>query len=449
MKTAGVILAAGQGTRMKSRLPKVLHPLMGKPMIQYSIDTIKSVTGNKPNLIIGFEAEKIRAQTGNEVETILQDPQLGTGHALQMARTKLEGQSEYILVTLADMPLIRQQTLQAVLEAHISNPGPITLLTVKTPDARGFGRVQRDEQGRIQAIIEEAQATDEQLKITELNTSIYCFSSGWLWDALQRIPMSPKGEYYLTDLVGIAVREGQDIHAIELSDPDEAIGINSRDHLAEAGERLRRRINLDWMLSGVTIIDPHSTYIESEVSLGPDTVVWPNTFLLGKSTVGEECQLGPNSVLRDSQIGERCTVVMSVLEKATVEDEVDIGPFAHLRKGAHIGRGVHIGNFGEIKNSVLGEGTKMGHFSYIGDATIGPDVNIGAGTITCNFDGEKKNQTDIEAGAFIGSDTMLVAPVKIGKGARTGAGSVVTRDVPADTLAVGMPARAIKKLRKK
>lgn len=448
MKSAGVILAAGQGKRMKSRLPKVLHPLMGKPMIQYSIETMQAVTGNKPYVVIGFEADKIRAKIGEEVDYVFQEAQLGTGHAMQIARTVMREQADTILVTLGDMPLIRQETLQAVLETHTSNTAPITLLTVKSAEARGFGRIERDEHGRVLAIVEEAQATEQQLKIEELNTSIYCFNSHWLWSSLERIPLSPKGEYYLTDLVGIAVEDGQPVQTIALADPDEAIGINSRDHLAEASGHLRRRINLNWMLSGVTLIDPESAYIESGVTIGPDTVIWPNTYILGKSTIGDECQLGPNAILRDAQIASRCKVVMSVLEQAIVEEDVDIGPFAHLRKGARIGKGVHIGNFGEVKNSVLGEGTKMGHFSYIGDATIGPEVNIGAGTITCNFDGEKKNHTDIEAGAFIGSDTMLVAPVKIGKGARTGAGSVVTRDVPADTLAVGMPARIIKKLRK-
>lgn len=448
MKIAGVILAAGQGTRMKSSLPKVLHPLLGKPMIQYSVENMRVVCDSKPFVIVGFEADRIREQSGAAAEFIIQEPQLGTGHAMQIAGRVLRGKSDQILVSLADMPLISRETLQSILAAHAATTAPITMLTVKSPEARGFGRVLRDDQGSIVGIIEEAQASEDQLKIEELNASVYCFDAGWLWEALERISISPRGEYYLTDLVGIAVGEGLQVQTVPLTDPVEAIGINSRDHLAEATKCLRERINREWMLSGVTMVDPESTYIEGEVTIGAETVIWPNTYLLGKSTVGEGCQLGPNTILRQTQVADRCRIVMSVLEEAVVQEEVDIGPFAHLRKGARIGKGAHIGNFGEIKNSVLGEGTKMGHFSYIGDASIGPDVNIGAGTITCNFDGEKKNHTDIEEGVFIGSDTMLVAPVRIGKGARTGAGSVVTRDVPEHTLAVGMPARPIKKLKK-
>ena len=251
----------------------------------------------------------------------------------------------------------------------------------------------------------------------------------------------------MTDTIEIAVGDGLEVQAHVLDDPRQAIGINTRVHLAEAAVLLRERINRHWMLAGVTLIDPASTYIEPGVTIGQDTVIWPNTCLQGKTVVGANCTLGPNSIVRDTRLGNGCKVLASVLESAVVEDDVDIGPFGHLRKGAHLGRGVHMGNFGEIKNSYLAPGVKMGHFSYIGDANIGEDVNIGAGTITCNFDGEKKHPTEIGAGVFIGSDTMLVAPLKIGAGARTGAGSVVTKDVPADTLVVGVPARAIRKLK--
>ena len=313
MKIAGVILAAGQGTRMKSTSPKVLHPIMGKPMIHYSIDAVNRVTGNRPYTIIGFGGQKIRQQLGNATEYIIQEPQLGTGHALQTAATVLRGEAEYILVTLADMPLIRQETMQAIVDAHAEGTGPITMLTVRSRDARGFGRVVRNPEGKVLAIIEEAQASKEQLQIEELNTSVYCFTASWLWQALDRIPISPKGEYYLTDLVGIAVDGGQQVHTISLADPVEAIGINSRDHLAEAIQWMRKRINLDWMLAGVTIIDPDSTYIEGEVEIGTDSVIWPNTYLTGKSVIGEGCLVGPNAVVRNSQIGSRSKVVMSVL----------------------------------------------------------------------------------------------------------------------------------------
>ncbi len=284
--------------------------------------------------------------------------------------------------------------------------------------------------------------------MTELNPGVYCFRSDWLWDVLNRIPISPKGEYYLTDAVGIAASEGGMVQAILLDDPAEGIGINTRIHLAEAEAVLRERINRKWMLAGVTLIDPARTYIESDVTIGQDTVIWPDTYLKGGSNIGSDCTLGPHTFIEESQIGDNCIIFESVVHKAFLEDQVTIGPYAHLRSGAYLSKGVHMGNFGEVKNSKLGPGVKMGHFSYIGDAQIGEDVNIGAGTVTCNFDGEKKNSTEIGAGVFIGSDTMLVAPVKIGEGARTGAGSVVTRDIPPYTLAVGVPARAIRKLGK-
>lgn len=451
MVTTAVILAAGQGTRMRSAVPKVLHPLLGKPLIHYSLKAAQQVTGTKPVIIIGHEANAVRQIVGDAAQFVVQEPQLGTGHAVQQAESLLRGDSDNILVITADMPLLSPGTLQDLIQAQeIANPAlsPLTLLTVIAEDPRGFGRVVRNEDGSVSAIVEEPQATPEQLAIRELNASAYCFSAAWLWGALKRIPLSSRGEYYLTDLAGIATGDGLSVQALIAEDADELIGINNRVHLAEAEATLRRKINYQWMLNGVTMIDPNTTYIEADVQIGPDTVIWPNTYLQGESRIGEGCILGPNTILRDTQVGNRSRILASVTEKAIIEDDVEVGPFARLRRGAHLAQGVHMGNFGEIKNSYLGPGTKMGHFSYIGDATIGNDVNIGAGTITCNYDGYKKHPTEIGAGAFIGSDTMLVAPVKLGKGARTGAGAVVTKDVPDNTLAVGVPARAIRKLDK-
>ena len=270
-----------------------------------------------------------------------------------------------------------------------------------------------------------------------------------MWEALHRLPVSKKGEYYLTDTVSLAVQSGQEVESILCTDLNETIGINTRLHLAEADAAMRSRINTSYMLAGVTILDPASTYIHAGVTIGQDTTILPNTYLEGKTTIGENCVIGPETVIRDTTVGSDCKVVKSVLESAVVEEHVDMGPFAHLRKGAHLCRGVHMGNFGEVKDSTLGPGVKMGHFSYIGNATIGAETNIGAGTITCNYDGEKKYPTEIGEQAFIGSDTMLVAPVKVGDRSRTGAGAVVTKDIPPDTLAVGVPARAIRKLEPK
>jgi bifunctional UDP-N-acetylglucosamine pyrophosphorylase/glucosamine-1-phosphate N-acetyltransferase len=449
MRTTAVILAAGQGTRMKSSLPKVLHPLAGRPMVLHAIDLARAVSPEKPVLVVGHGAEQVQTIVGDEARFVLQEPQLGTGHAVQQTESLLRLQTDLVLVFYADMPLLRPETLRTLVETQISNPGPLTMLTVLADDPRGFGRILRNSNGSVVAIIEEAQATPEQRLIRELNAGAYCFRADWLWEALKRVPLSPKGEYYLTDTVGLAAADGLEVRALTLEDSQEAIGINTRLHLAEAEAILRRRINERHMLSGVTMIDPLSTFIEADVQIGRDTVIWPNTYLQGKTVIGESCVIGPNTIVRDTQIGNACRVLMSVLEGALLEDEVDMGPFARLRKGAHLCKGVHMGNFGEVKDSTLGPGTKMGHFSYIGNATIGPDVNIGAGTITCNYDGVRKHPTEIGAQAFIGSDTMLVAPVKIGARARTGAGAVVTKNVPDDTLAVGVPARVIKRLERR
>ena len=448
MNVTAVILAAGLGTRMKSSVPKVLHPLLGRPMISYSVNAARQVTGNPPVVVIGHAGEQVRTVLGDRAEYVLQEPQLGTAHAVMQAEGLLKGKSELVLVTAADMPLIREETLRQLVTAQEGNPGPLTMLTVISDDARGFGRVIRGERSQVLGVVEEAQASAEQLAILELNTSVYCFSADWLWEALKKVSLSSKGEYYLTDLVEIAVSAGNSVLAMVSDDPQEAIGINTRVQLAEAEKVLRRRINQAWMLAGVTLIDPDTTYIEEEVVIGQDFVIWPNTYLRGNTIIGKDCVIGPNAIIQDTQLGDRCHVLDSVLESASVEDDVGIGPYGHLRKGAHLASGVHMGNFGEVKSSYLGPGVKMGHFSYVGDATIGAEVNIGAGTITCNFDGERKNHTEIGAGAFIGSDTMLIAPITIGENARTGAGAVVTKDIPANTLAVGMPARAIRRLKK-
>jgi bifunctional UDP-N-acetylglucosamine pyrophosphorylase/glucosamine-1-phosphate N-acetyltransferase len=299
----------------------------------------------------------------------------------------------------------------------------------------------------VAAIVEEADCSPEQLAVRELNTGIYAFERRWLWSSLPEVPPSAKGEYYLTDLVAMAVAQGHKVCAIQSRDADELLGINDRTHLACAEAVMRGRINRRHMLAGVTLRDPMTTYISAEVAIGQDTVILPNTVLEGRTHIGRDCVIGPNTVVRESRIGDRCRVDASFVEEAAMEDDANVGPFGHLRKGAHLGSGVHMGNFGEVKNSTLGARSKMGHFSYMGDAQVGEDVNIGAGTITCNFDGERKNPTVIEDGAFIGSDTLLVAPVRVGKGARTGAGSVVTRDVPPGAVAVGMPARALAKRR--
>lgn len=448
MTIAAVILAAGQGTRMKSRLPKMLHPLGGRPLIQHAVELAWEAIGSRPVVVVGQGAEAVRQRVADRAEFVVQSPPLGTAHAVAQAQALLAGKCSHVLAYYGDMPLLRASTLRRLVEHQHASASPLTLLSGLAPasDSRGFGRVLRDSHGKVMAIVEEAQATPEQLAIRELNAGAYCFDADWLWQELPRLPLSPKGEYYLTDLVATAAAAGQGVEAVLVDDPDETIGVNTRADLADAETALRRRINRAWMLAGVTLVDPATTYIEPGVRLGMDTVILPNTHLLGATAIGEGCRIGPDTVVRDTVIGQRCEIECSVLEGAVVEDEVEIGPFAHLRRGAHLARGVHMGNFGEVKNSYLGPGVKMGHFSYVGDATIGAEVNLGAGTITCNFDGVHKYHTEIGEGAFIGSDTMLVAPLKVGAGARTGAGSVVTKDVPEKSLAVGVPARVIRRL---
>ncbi len=446
MTLAVVILAAGQGTRLKSSLPKVLHRLAGRPLVEYALAAARALTDQPPVLVVGYGAEAVRAALGDRAVYVTQADQLGTGHAVRQAEFLLKGRCDSVLVTYGDMPLLRPETLQALVEMQAGNPGPMTMLTVISDGLRDFGRVVRGPEGLIQAVVEAAQATPEQKHIPELNAGAYCFKADWLWDALPRLPLSPKGEYYLTDIVPLAVSDGGRVAAVTLADETDVIGINTRAQLAQAEAVLRQRINDQWMAEGVTLVDPATTYIEPSVVLGRDTVVLPNTYLQGRSLIGEDCVLGPNTIIRDTAIGHRCTVEYSVLEGAFLADEVELGPFARLRPGARLERGVHLGNFGEVKNSTLGPGTHMGHFSYIGDSTVGAHVNIGAGTITCNYDGVKKSRTVIGDDAFIGSDTMLVAPVTVGPNARTGAGAVVTKDVPPDSLAVGMPARVIRRL---
>lgn len=444
-----VILAAGMGTRMKSSKPKVLHELLGKPMVEYILDAVKDLCEQPPMIVIGSGADLVRETLGEKARFVLQEPQLGTADAVKYAREMLKGKSDVVLVANSDFPLIKAETYRDLVEKHLVSGSVLTISTVVEENPRGFGRIVRDKNGRVSKIVEEKAASPEELKITELNSNPYCFSADWLWDSLDKIQKSAVGEYYLTDLVETAYSEGALVETYEVTDKEEAIGINNRIHLAEATRVVQKRINQKWMVDGVTMIDPERVYIERGVSIGRDTILYPEVYLKGDTIVGENCEIGPSVVLEDTHIGNENKIKFAVLEKAHLEDNVDMGPFGHLRKGAHLADHVHMGNFGEIKNSYLGPGTKMGHFSYLGDANIGSNVNIGAGTITCNFDGKNKFKTEIGDDVFIGSDTMLVAPVKIEKGAKTGAGAVVTHDVKAGSTVVGVPAKPMEKQKNK
>ncbi len=444
-KVQCVILAAGQGTRMKSEQPKVLHPIVGKPMVQYAIEAAFSIGSRRPIVVIGHGAGQVQHAIGDRVDTVLQIPQRGTGHALLQARAKIDPAAEMVLVLYGDTPFLTAETMQRLLVVQRESRAVLSLVTFTPDDPALYGRIVRDVDGRLQDIVEYKEATPEQRAIREVNSGIFCYQTQWLLNHLDQLQSrAGHGEYYLTDLVSIAARE-RAIMATCSCDEAEVLGINDRAQLAAAERLMREKINTRLMLSGVTLIDPAATYVEASVTIGPDTILYPGTHIKGKTTIGRECAIGPNAIIEDSQIGNRVEIVASMIEGATIEDGVDIGPFSHLRKGAHLGQGVHIGNFAEVKDSTLGPGTKQGHFSYLGNATIGANVNIGAGTITCNYDGQHKHPTTIGDNTFIGSDTMLVAPVNVGHDAKTGAGSVVTHDVADNELVYGVPAKVKRK----
>lgn len=435
-----VLLAAGQGTRMKSRLPKVLHPVAGVPMVAHVARAAREAGCERTIVVVGHGAAQVTAALAGEAEPVHQRQQLGTGHALAQAEAPARD-ADHLLVLHGDVPLTRPETLRQMMAVHHEADADLTLLSAVVDDARAYGRVRRDTHGHILDVVEAADLPAGEAPGGEINAGMYCFRASWLWPRLASIPRSAKGEHYLTHLVAQAAREGARVASHVAEDPAEALGINDRIELAEADRIMRDRIRRFHMLNGVTLIDPPTVFIDADVVIGQDSVIGPHTTLAGATRIGADSRIGPGSVIRDSVVGDRCRIELSVVEGATLEDDVDCGPYSHLRPGTYLCREVHVGNFAEVKNARVGRHTKMGHFSYLGDADVGEGVNIGAGSITCNFDGVRKHRTVIGDGAFIGSDTMLVAPVRIGRGARTAAGSVVNRDVPDGKLAVGAPAR--------
>ena len=444
---------------MRSTLPKVLHQIAGLPLLAYVLDAIDSITttdifsplvstttSHRPIVVLGHEAQQVEDQFGTRCHYAFQEEQLGTGHAVLAAEhtaLALNPIPQTILVCYGDTPLISGQILARVLLEHITSEATLTFLTAITEYPSDFGRVVRDARGKVQAIVEMKRATEEQKQINEVNSGVYCFAQQWLWSALHMLPKNGSGEYYLTDLVAMASNQGCRIATVSGS-LNETIGINDRVQLAAAERLLRTRVLEKHMYAGVTILDPANTYIDASVEIGADTVIFPGTMIMGKSRIGSACRIGPGTTIDDSLLGNGCVVRNSVLEGSTVEDGVSIGPFSHCRPGSHLARNVRMGNFAEVKNSYIGAETDMHHFSYIGDAAVGEHVNIGAGTITCNYDGVHKNRTTIENNAFIGSDTMLIAPVTVGENAKTGAGSVVNRDVSPGAVVVGVPARVLR-----
>ncbi len=432
-----VVLAAGQGTRMKSELPKALHPLAGRPMVDWVVRAAEAATGRKPLVVVGYRRELVQAELGDRADFAIQEEQRGTGHAVATAVSALGGFRGTLVILPCDAPLISPATLTAFIEAHERSGAGATMLTALVDDPFGYGRVLRAPDGHLQAVVEDRDATPEQKAIREVNTSIYCFDSQALGEALPRLRNeNAQQEYYLPDVLELIRAAGRGVEAHLTDDPDEVAGINSRRQLAQVESVVRRRTMERLMDEGVTVVDPASTFIDDTVVFGRDVTVLPFTFVSGKSEIGPECRLGPGADIRDSRLGRGCVVQHSVVEESVVGNDVTIGPFAHLRADNRIADGVRIGNYAELKNSKVGPRSKISHHSYIGDADIGGGVNIGAGVVVVNFDGVRKHRTEIADGAFIGCNNNLVAPLKVGPGAYTAAGSTLTKDVPADALAV-------------
>jgi bifunctional UDP-N-acetylglucosamine pyrophosphorylase/glucosamine-1-phosphate N-acetyltransferase len=433
-----VILAAGESKRMRSSRPKVLHPLCGRPLIQYPVATARAL-GGKVVLVVGRAGDQVQAAVGqaSDLAYVEQKERRGTGHAVLQARAACPETTGTILVIPADQPLMSEAMLRGLVEHHRAAGAAATLLTACLDDPTGYGRVIR-EQGRPVAIVEHRDASPAQREIREIGTSVYCFDAATFWPALDRVtPDNDQGEYYLTDVIGILRREGRRLEAMVAADPRECLGVNDRKQLAQLAAIHRLRILDRLMAEGVTVLDPATTYVDDTVTIGPDTVLYPGVMLEGATTIGAECVVSPGCQVSACRLGDRVLLKpYCVLTDAVVEDGAQLGPFCHLRPLAHVGPGAKIGNFVELKKSRIGRGAKVPHLSYVGDAEVGPGANLGAGTITCNYDGVNKHRTVIGAEAFIGTNTSLVAPVTIGEGAYVAAGSVITKSVPPGALAV-------------
>jgi len=422
----------------------MLHNLAGRPLIERVLDLLSQAGASSTVVVLGHQADQVRRALPESVDTVLQEPQLGTGHAVQVAAERIKATTaRRLLVHLGDVALVRARSLQRLVEAGVGPDSPVALLSAEVRDPLGYGRVIRAADGSVARMVEEADASPEERSVREIWSGSMLFWTPWLWQHLPELPRSPKGEYYLPELVNLARAGGLGVRAVLTEDEQEVHGVNDRLQLAEANAILRRRTLDELMLSGVTIVDPATTYIEPEVTIEPDVTIQPGCHVRGRTHIARECEIGPNTYIVDSQVGARSRVWFSVVESATIGERVSIGPFSHLRPGAVIEDGATLGNYAEVKNSRIGADTQMHHFAYVGDADIGQRVNVAAGTITVNFSSEtgEKSRTVVEDDASLGSDTLLVAPVHVGAGAITGAGAVVTHDIPSGEVWLGAPAR--------
>ena len=443
-KLVATVLAAGKGTRMKSRQPKVLHEVGGVPMVSHVLQTAKAAGADDAVVIVGFGGDKVAERLGSAYHYVEQAEQLGTGHALMLAQAALQD-ADTVLVICGDTPLLRAETLRELIATHTRQQAAATILTTTFAHPTGYGRIIRDAAQNVRKIVEEKDASPAEKKVTEVNTGTYCFDARKLWPQLQRITNdNAQGEYYLTDVIDLLVSAGETVTAATCADSDETLGVNSRAQLAQAEAILRQRKNEELMAQGVTLIDPARTYVDADVRVGQDTILEPGTILRRGTVVGSGCHIGPDTELDRTTVGDNSHLHRTYAHEASVGSGCEIGPYVHLRPHTQIADHVKVGNFVEVKNSTVGEGTKLPHLSYLGDSDIGGGVNIGCGTITVNYDGHKKYRTTIEDGAFVGCNSNLVAPVVIGRNAYIGAGSTITKDVPAKALAVARARQFVK-----
>lgn len=432
-----LILAAGKGTRMKSKFPKVLHKVGGVPMVEQVLRTVKAAGTQRQVVVVGFGGEAVQKYLADRAETVVQTEQLGTGHAVMQAEPLLGHETGILLVTCGDTPLVTEDTFRKLLACHEETGAAATVLTAVMPDPTGYGRVIRDADGRVLKIVEQKDGTPDELAVHEVNAGIYCFDMSLLWDMLHHVDNNnAQGEYYLTDIIGMLVHDQKIVSAFAAPDYRETLGVNSRLQMAEAEQVLRRRKLEQLMADGVSVIDPGNTYVDTTVSVGRDTVLYPGTILEGNTVIGEDCQVGPYVRMTNVTMGDGDHLQFTYAHDCEIKNGCEIGPFVHFRPNTVIGSHVKVGNYMEVKNSTVGDGTKLPHLSYIGDSDVGSGVNIGCGTITVNYDGKIKHRTTIGDHAFVGCNSNLVAPVTIGDYAYVGAGSTITKNVPAKSLSV-------------
>ncbi|WP_148880354.1 bifunctional UDP-N-acetylglucosamine diphosphorylase/glucosamine-1-phosphate N-acetyltransferase GlmU [Streptococcus sp. Marseille-P7376] len=438
MTNYAVILAAGKGTRMKSDLPKVLHKVAGISMLEHVFRSVSAIEPEKTVTVIGHKAELVEQVLAGQTEFVRQTEQLGTGHAVMMAEPVLEGLAGQTLVIAGDTPLITGESLENLIDFHINHKNVATILTAEADNPFGYGRIIRNQHGEVVKIVEQKDASDFEQQIKEINTGTYVFDNARLFEALKNINTNnAQGEYYITDVIGIFRENGEKVGAYTLKDFDESLGVNDRVALATAEGVMRRRINQQHMVNGVSFVNPDATYIDVDVEIAPEVQVEANVTLKGQTKIGAETILTNGTYIVDSEIGERAVITNSMIEESSVADGVTVGPYAHIRPGSSLAKDVHVGNFVEVKGSSIGENTKAGHLTYIGNSQVGAHVNFGAGTITVNYDGQKKYKTIIGDNVFVGSNSTIIAPVELGDNSLVGAGSTITKDVPADAIALG------------